>query len=293
MAHAVRIDRLVLETSAVLAAAGIEHRVLKGVALGHSVYPDVHWRAVGDADVLVADRQLTRAVGLLMPSLDVHRVQEELRPGFDDRFGKEVLLRTREGLELDLHRTLLEGALGLMIDLAELLGGSDEAAIADRTVPVLNAPQQLLHTAYAVLSDPTPRLASLRDVVQVIAVLQPDPQSVLALARHWRGEAVLAYALQAAWAQLKPGTEPELVKWATEYESSRRERRLIDAHRGPARAYTRHLAALAVLPSVRSRLAYLRALAWPQRSYLESRGFTRRSFVGRAWSRLRRRKEAG
>jgi hypothetical protein len=54
-----------------------------------------------------------------------------------------------------------------------------------------------------------------------------------------------------------------------------------------ARSFTRHVTALRVLPTMRDRIAYARAIAFPQRSYLEARGFSERSHVRRAIGRIR------
>ena len=116
LAHALRVERLLLDAAAALDAAGLEHRVLKGVALAHLAYPDPAWRVFGDLDLLVPAASLTKAVGVLECALGVSRFEAELRPGFDDRFGKEALLQAPGGPELDLHRTFAQGALGLTID---------------------------------------------------------------------------------------------------------------------------------------------------------------------------------
>ena len=116
LAHALRVERLLLEATVALDAAGLEHRVLKGVALAHLAYPDPAWRVFGDLDLLVPGALLTEAVGCWSAALGLSRVEAELRPGFDDRFGKEALLQAPGGPELDLHRTFAQGALGLTID---------------------------------------------------------------------------------------------------------------------------------------------------------------------------------
>src|SRR4051812_21943518 len=113
LAHDLRIERLLLDALHELAAAGIPARVLKGVALAHTAYSDPAVRVFGDADVLVPGPHFTRAATVLAERLDAQRYLPELRPGFDDRFGKEVMLRVplRSGpLELDLHRVFVDGA---------------------------------------------------------------------------------------------------------------------------------------------------------------------------------------
>ena len=106
------------------------------------------------------------------------------------------------------------------------------------------------------------------------------------MARSWQAEAVVARAIVTAWNELALTSRPPLVEWAFNFRPSRRDRMLLAAHEGPARAFTRHAAALVVLPGVGDRVSYLRAIALPQRSYLEARGMTVRSHATRAWNRI-------
>jgi hypothetical protein len=140
-----------------------------------------------------------------------------------------------------------------------------------------------------VLGDWPPRLGALRDLVQILLVLNPSPAEVLDLARRWRAQLVLARALAGAWEWLAPERRGLIVDWAQAYHPRPLERVLLASHVGPARAFTRHAAALLVAPGMSARLAYLQAIAWPEQTYLERRGFTRREFAGRALARLRQR----
>ena len=137
LAHALRIERLLLDATAALDAAGLEHRVLKGAALAHLAYPDPAWRVFGDLDLLVPGPDLTMAVGVLERALGVSRVEAELRPGFDDRFGKEALLRAPGGPELDLHRTFVQGALGLTVELGDLFVPGQQFSLGGRPLQAL------------------------------------------------------------------------------------------------------------------------------------------------------------
>src|SRR5437879_3101885 len=48
------------------------------------------------------------------------RPRPEPRPGFSERFGKAATHRGVDGLELDLHRTLVVGPFGLWLEPDEL-----------------------------------------------------------------------------------------------------------------------------------------------------------------------------
>ncbi len=107
-------------------------------------------------------------------------------------------------------------------------------------------PQRLLHACYAaVLGDWPPRLMSLRDVAELVLVERPNLVDVLLMARAWQCEAVVARARDDRLGRLALVDRPPIVEWADRYVPSRRDRVLLAAHEGPARAFTRHLAALA------------------------------------------------
>lgn len=286
LTHAIRVERLLLEATAALDRAGIQSRVLKGVALAHTAYDDPSERVFGDVDLLVPGAELTRSSEVLAETLDGERPQPELRPGFDDRFGKEVMLRVRS-LELDLHRTFVEGAYGLTVHLDDLFAPPYRFPLGVYELEALPMPQRLLHACYAAaFGDWPPRLISLRDVAQLIHREQPNLVDVLLMAREWQCEPIVARAVNLAWDELALMTRPPIVEWASRFEPSRYQRWMLSWHEGPARAFTGQLAAVFVLRGISARLAYLRAIMFPQRAYLEARGFSARGHFRRAWDRV-------
>ncbi len=290
LSHSLVIERLVLRALAILRAAGVPSRVLKGVALAHTAYPHPEQRVFGDVDLLVSGADLQRAVSALCGELDLTRVQPELRPGFDARFGKEVLLRAPDGLELDLHRVFVDGALGMTIALDDLFTPAYRFPLGGLSVEALPMPARLLHACYAAaIGDWPARLGSLRDVAQLVVRDRPHLADVLITARRWRCELVVARAVDAAWRELAIVPRPPIVEWAARYQPNRMERVLLAAHQGSARSFTRHAAAVLVLPGVADRAAYLRAIALPQRDYLGARRTSRAAHVVRAAKRMIRR----
>ena len=286
LGHDVRVERLLIRARARLWRASIPSRVLKGVALAHTAYADPALRVFGDVDLLVPGAQLLAAIDELEREFRTTRVQPELRPGFDQRFGKEVMLRC-DGLELDVHRVFVEGALGLTIDTADLFAPPYRFAFGGAELEALPMPQRLLHACYAAaLGDWPPRLVSLRDVAQLVIREQPNLLDVLMMADRWQCEAVVARAVNTAWERLRLVDRPPLVEWAARYQPGPRQRLLLAAHEGSGRAFTRHLASLVVLPGWGQRVAYARAIAFPQPEYLEARGMTTRSHASRAFHRI-------
>jgi hypothetical protein len=285
-AHELRVERLTLQAVEALEAAAIPSRVLKGVALARTAYPEPELRVFGDVDLLVPSAHVNRAVDVLTRTLGATRAQPELRPGFDARFGKEMLLHHGE-LELDLHRVFVDGALGLTIRLDDLFAPPYRFPLAGYELAALPMPQRLLHACYAAaLGDWPPRLVSQRDVAQLILRERPQLVDVLLMARAWQCEVVVARAVVTTWRELGITERPPIVEWAERYRPGRRERLLLASHEGPARMFTRHLAAVVVLPGVADRVAYARAIAFPQRIYLRARGLTGGSHAKRALQRM-------
>jgi hypothetical protein len=286
--HELRVEQLLLRAADALAQAGIDCRVLKGVALSRTVYPEIEQRTFGDVDLLIPGPRLADAVAVLTTAVAAERVQAELRPGFDARFGKEVLLRTDDGLELDLHRVFVDGAFGLTVITDDLFTPPYRFPLAGFELATLPMPQRFLATCYsAALGDWPPRLNSLRDVVQLVLREQPNLVDLLMMARAWRCEVVVADAVETAWDTLQVEASSPIVTGARNHTPDRAAEQLLESHHGVARSFTRHVTALRVLPTMRDRIAYARAIAFPQRSYLEARGLSERSHVRRAIGRIR------
>jgi hypothetical protein len=148
-------------------------------------------------------------------------------------------------------------------------------------------PQRLLHASYAAaFGDWPPRLMSLRDLAQLVHREKPNLVDVLLMAREWQCEPIVARAVTLAWDELGLTAEPPVVQWARRFVPSPHQRRMLAWHEGPARAFTSQLAALLVLPGSEARLAYLRAIMFPQREYLAARGFSAAGHFRRAWHRI-------
>jgi hypothetical protein len=290
LTHDLRLEQLLLRALAELAGASIPARVFKGAALAHTVYSDPASRVFADVDLLVRSVDFTRAVDVLGRTLDTTRDVPELRSGFDERFGKEAMIRTPSGLELDLHRTFVDGAFGLTVDLDDLFGPPYRFPLGKYELETLAMPARFLQACYsAALGDWPPRLASLRDVAQLLLRERPHLADVLMMARRWRCEVVVARAVTIAWRELALVERPPIVEWAERYRPTRMDRMLLASHTGPARSFTRHAAALSVLDGWGARSAYLRAIVFPQPSYLAARRLTPAQHASRALRRVFRR----
>jgi hypothetical protein len=296
-AHDLRLERTMLHAADALDAAALAFLVIKGPALAHRWYADPAQRLFGDLDLVVPSGRVREASKVLADVLGTS-APPELRPGFDEQFGKETLLRSPPshgspgGIELDVHRTPVAGALGLAIPLDELFGEPGEFLVSGRALPTPGPVPTLLLACYqATIADLPPRLIASRDVVQVMTgVGAPSAADVIAAAERWQGRALVAEAIATAPVRLGLADETlrdgPMAEWADSYHPSTRERALLAAHRGPGYVYWRQLAGVVVLSGPGPRAAYLRALVSPQTSYLTERDWKRGGHVRRGWRTL-------
>jgi Uncharacterised nucleotidyltransferase len=263
-----------------LDTAGVESRVLKGCAVARLDYRDPGLRSFVDLDVLVRSRDVDRAVAALA-AVGFARTLAEPRPGFDRRFDKGMTLIPPAGYELDLHRTFVLGPWGVVIDLEQLWDEGVELPIGVHTVRALSRPNRFLHACYhAALGDWPLRLASLRDVAEIADRLD-GAATVRGIAESWSAEAVVAAAVADSRRLLGTDADDDLTTWSRRYVPSRRDESWLALHTRPDKTFAAQaLATVRALPRWPDRVAYVRALLLPDRSYTAGRH-------GSAWSRLR------
>lgn len=275
-----RVEVELLDLLGELEPRGIHPLVLKGPAAAHLDAEDPSLRIFADLDLLVTGPDVGATVELL-EARGATRAFAERRAGWDRRFAKSVTLRTPDGVEVDLHRSLCDGAHGFRIPLERLFDQQATFALGGRTVACLGPVHRLLHTAYHLaLGSPEPRLGSRRDLASGLVDPRLPVDEVVAEAGRWRGEAVLA----AAVADALDGLGVDAPAWRTWTEG-------VDLPAGEVAVVARQrregssigrgkVDALAEL-GVRDGLAYATALLVPSARHLRSRGLRRRDLVGR------------
>ena len=276
MGIALHLERLLVGVVRTCRDAGVDPIVLKGPAVAALDYPRPELRDFGDIDLLVpSDRMSVLADRFVADGCT--RGQPELRDGIDDRFGKGITLRTPEGWEIDWHRTLAPGPIGLVLERQGLLGHTTTFELAGETLTAYDRTHRFLHACvHVVLGNDHPRLSALRDVAQIGAGLDPD--AVTQRADELRLTAVVQQAVLLSTERV---AQPHngLVEWAGRYQPDERETKLLATYIDGRTFARQALASLGVLsPNEAARYAW--ALAWPTRENLESRGRTR-------WTHLR------
>jgi hypothetical protein len=266
------LERALLDASAQLQAAGLPALVLKGTAHAHLLYPDPSWRLFGDNDLLVRSEHLGAVVEIFQ-RVGYERPVPQVTAGFDARFGKGATLRHARGDELDLHRTLLFGTFGLLIDADELFGTSVPFTLGGVELRALGPETRLLHACYhAALGDPVPRLGALRDVAQALACPH-DPGRVLELVRAWRAQVVLARAFALLRRDLGTDVAGPIAAEIATFRPDRRERRAVASYVGGRRSFSaKVLASLPYVDGAGGKLMLLRAAVLPDRALRRSFG---------------------
>ena len=278
MAWCLRLEVRLLELHAELGSRGVDLLVLKGPAAAHLDEPDPSLRPFADLDLLVRSEQLSATVVALGED-GATRPWAPRRAGFDERFAKSVTVRLVDGVEVDLHRTLADGALGMRVPVDDLWRSTSTFELGGARLRCLDRPARALHAAYhAVLGSPTPRLMSVREVLAHLTDPTLPPDDVTTLAARWRGEPVLAAALDL----VRDATGVE----ATAYGAWRaaqgdRDQAIVARQRAEGSGLGRaKLDVLRELPW-RDRPSYAWALAVPSAEHLRSRGLRRRDLLRR------------
>jgi hypothetical protein len=217
-------ERRLIEVVDLIEAGGIELRALKGLAVATLDYPDPQMRPTGDVDLLVRGRDLDRA-GLLIEAVGGVWTDPDPLPGFSAQVGKGATYAT-DGGEIDLHRLLVWGPLGVRLDPDLLWAEGRPFVVNGHLLCTLSREDTLLHACSHLLVLGARRALELRDVAQVATHPGLEVEGLLVRARQWRAEALLATAVMMAietldLAELAHG---ELGRWAAGFPVTPRDR---------------------------------------------------------------------
>jgi hypothetical protein len=263
-----------------LRAAGVDHRVLKGVAHAALDYTDPAQRTYGDCDVLVPRADLQRALDVLQQA-GLRRRDPAIRDSWEQRFGKSVEL-VGLPVEVDLHLTIAGGGFGLIIEMASLWESPERFMLAGTEMLALSPLARWVHACYHLALGANAGLRAMADIV-VMLDRGLDWQEAVLLAHRWRGAAVVAHALVTteAWISDVTSAQHDAFEWARRYRASDADRLRIDASSASGAPWpVEGRAALGALPW-RHRLPYVAGLVWPTADSLAARQRTRVDHVRR------------
>ncbi len=277
-------ERSVAELVTTLEDCEIECRILKGPALAHLDYPSPDLRPFIHSNVLVRASRFTEAISAL-GQLGYKRAHAEPAAGFDARFRKGTVLVSDTGPSVEVHRTIADGPYAMIVEHGELFRASSDVEVSGQHFAALGPEERLLHACFeARVGDTKPLLIRLRDIVQLVLSHDLDLGRVEQLSGAWGAQSLVAEAVRRAWTLLGVTDMMPLSSWAAMHPTSRRERRRLLAYHT---ARSRTLVSVQTLGAIKPRRAvpgYLRAVAFPDRGYLEGHY---RGHVHRWWSATR------
>jgi hypothetical protein len=189
-----------------------------------------------------------------------------------------------DGIEVDLHRTLVLGPFGLWMRPEEMMDRAVPFVLGGRRLRRLDDTGMILNVAmHASLGFRPPRLVPLRDVAQISSTGAVDWDTLGRWAAEWRLVSVLQHALASASTTF----EIPMPEGSGEIVSSRPRRsdlKALAAYTGTSRSSGGvALSMFRALPGIGPKVGYARALAFPQAVFLEqrARGGTRPSYLTR------------
>jgi len=207
------LEGRLLDVSALLVEASIEHRVLKGLAHARLDYPRWEFRSFGDIDLLVPRSDLGRAAEVLLAA-GARPYHAAITSRDDPRTAKAltVVFEDAPRAEIDLHADLVAGPFGVRMDPSCLFEQSRPLRISGFELDALSVSDAFVHACYtAIISNWTLKPLALLDVVQ-LAAQEPDSDRVWRLARAWRGASVVTWAAAAAAGRF-PADRELLARW--------------------------------------------------------------------------------
>ena len=258
-ARVLLLETTLLSVVELLDASGVPFRVLKGPAAA-ARYSDPMWRPYVDIDLLVPGDRFADAARIL-DRTGYRRRNAGLGADFDRRFGKGATFHHETtGVNIDLHRTLVAGPYGFLIDPGDLFAGSARIDMAGVSLPALDLEAQFIHSCIStVLSDVRPKLITVRDVVQHLRVGVLDPPTVDDLCERWRIGDVVSAAVDLAEETLD--VRKEQGSTIAPRAPHRAERIATWAYAGDRRRWRRQaLTAGVFVPGWTDRLSYFRSV---------------------------------
>ncbi len=172
--------------------------VLRGAVLAHGSYPDPQLRPFTDLDLLVASRDLDRAVDALR-GLGYARARPELASGLDAPGEDALTLVHSGGVIVKLHQALAAGDIAPPIGIDELLRRRITVPVGPVAVPAPTWEAHLVAvTVHAVVGERLRRALSIRDVAQLALHPDVDPKEAVELARRWQVSSLFNQGLRAA-----------------------------------------------------------------------------------------------
>lgn len=263
----------------VLADAGLPAIVLKGAALGHTLYGNPALRPMTDLDLLLRQPDVPAAVAALK-GCGYQSTVAEVRPGHTLEFENELVLRSpgTPSLAVELHWRLLDSPFyQAQIDEGWFWQTAQPARIAETDSLVLGTEANILHlSAHYVLHHKAQGIRWICDlaglVEQSAAGGAIDWRLVLSKATGFRLVASVQLVLQQLTTDWQSPVSEDVVRAALRLPVSEEEQRVVRwmlSERRPV--VQRFWADLAGMSGWRQRASFLLANLFPSPAYMVER----------------------
>lgn len=268
-----------------LADAGLATVVLKGAALGDTLYGNSALRPMTDLDLLLHEQDVAAAIDVLHQH-GYRSASAEVRPGHVLDFENEVVVRSpgTPSLAVELHWHLLDSPF-YQERLSEdwFWQTARSARLAETDALVLGLEATLLHlSAHYVLHHRAQGMRWIGDIAGLVATRGPEIDWQLLLVRATDFDLVFSIqvVLQQLLADWNAAIPPAVVQAAYQLPVSDNERQVVQWLQAEQRPVVqRFWADLASMPGWRRRLPFLWANLFPSPDYMAERY----DLPGRAW----------
>ena len=272
---ALAIEASALETSRLLANAGIEWRVLKGFATSRLLYTDAAQRTWRDIDILVRPEDLARTLDVLAP---ITAAPAEVQAGpVRSEMLKERQITDTRGVAIDVHQAIEGCLVTSRLPTAPLFADPQTISVRDVDMLACSPAAMFVHSVLHSTSGGA-QLSTMPDLGRLARLVDPADPIVVALLAGRNQRDLFVWSLDRADALI-----PIPDVWRTfvaGHQPSKARRRLFEAtHDSEAR-----LGLVNVMIGER-RLRRSAEVVWPVDEYLV---FKNRTRLGNLWWLVRR-----
>lgn len=269
--HTMSVDGSLPPVAEAFERAGIEWRVLKGIATARTAYPSETWRQYVDVDVLVRYADLDRSLETLR---HVTSKPGPVQAGPARTWVvKEHALVDVRGIEIDVHFGVQGSLVSSRLDNDVLFEAPQMIEIDGRSVPALSEPAMLVHAALHVSSAGW-KMSSVPDVALLCRRVSPDDPQFERLTER------PAVRHLFVWALMRVGEwTPLPAPWGAYVRQHALARSRFEFYRWVHGREERMRVANAFLGPQRGRRIV--ETVWPQQAFLDEQGLSRTGNLAR------------
>ena len=204
--------------------------MIRGAATSTFDYEPSALRLYDAVHILVAPEHEDEAVSIL-------EEQGILLPGEPRSWSRRRRLVThtsRHGVPVRIHSSFAPKGIGGPVAVRDLFASRVRFTPRGVSLAALGSEERLLAACVQARVDPPGHLLAQRDVVQLTLREDLSLRRVESLASAWRLEAVLAEAVNMAWATFSVPDVVPISAWSRAYRPHPRDRRRLEAHPSPS-----------------------------------------------------------